>query len=235
MFKYMNLHKLHGRAYMDEVGAEGGEAGGGTAPPTITPEQFSALQESVAKLEAKNKELLQARADAKKAADDAMAEAARKNGDVDAIDKSWADKYSTREKELLSQLAERDGAITKITVGSEAQRLASELALPGSADVLLPHIERRLSVEIKDGQVIRRVLDKEGKPSALSIDDLRKEIENNPAFAPLIIGSKASGSGGVGGKGSPTAVKTVTRAEFDAMSQKERSSFINVDKGNVVD
>ena len=202
---------------------------------TITPEQFSALQESVAKLEAKNKELLQARADAKKAADDAMAEAARKNGDVDAIDKSWADKYSTREKELLSQLAERDGAITKITVGSEAQRLASELALPGSADVLQLHIERRLSVEIKDGQVIRRVLDKEGKPSAMSIEDLRKEFDSNPAFAPLIVGSKANGSGGVGGKGNPTAVKTVTRAEFDAMSQKDRSSFVNVDKGNVVD
>lgn len=170
-------------------------------PAPIDPAQFAALQEELERFKAKHKEAEKHLKEKERLAKEAAEEAARKNGDVEALEKSWREKNENDIKERDGKLSEYEQMINKMTVGSQAQKLASELAVPGSADVLLPHIERRLSVEMKDGQAIVRVLDKDGKPSALSIDDLKKEIEGNPAFAPLIVGSKANGSGGVGGKG----------------------------------
>lgn len=82
-----------------------------------------------------------------------------------------------------------------MTVGQTATKLAAELAISGSADVLLPHIQSRLTVEIKDGAPSVRVLDLQGKPTALTIDELKQEFISNKAFAPLIAASKATGGG----------------------------------------
>lgn len=201
---------------------------------TIDPAQFSALQESVAKLEAKNKELLQEKSEARKAAEKAAEEAAKKNGDVEALEKSWREKLEAETKERDGKLTEYQQMINKMTVGAQAQKLAADMALPGSAGILLPHIEGRLSVEMKDGLAIVRVLDKDGKPSALSVDDLRKEIEGDAAFAPILVGSKASGSGAPGGKGEAGA-KTMSRADFDQLDPAAKMKFVTEDKGQVVD
>jgi len=88
--------------------------------------------------------------------------------------------------------------MTDITSGSEARKLAADLALPGHADLLLPHIKGRLKTEVRDGKPVVKVLDAEGNPSAMSIDDLRKEIKANDLFAPILSGSKANGAGGAG-------------------------------------
>jgi len=114
--------------------------------------------------------------------------------------------------------------LQRMTVGAEAQKLAAEIALPGSAEALLPHIENRLSVDVKDGQPIVRVLGADGKPSALSLKDLKAEIEGNAAFAPLLVGSKASGSGDMGKKGDAKG-KTITRAAFDSLGAVEQMAF----------
>lgn len=210
--------KLH-RGVGAEAAAEGGE--GEQQAPAIDPAQLQALQESVAKLEANNKALLQEKADAKAAAQAAAEEAAKKSGDVEALEKSWQEK-------LAAEVAARDEKINKfqetfqsMTAGNQARDMASELALPGSADVLLPHIERRLKVEMTDGDPLIRVLDKNGKPSAMSIDDLKKEIEADKAFAPLLVGSRASGAGDPGGKGDPS-VKRIKRSDFEALSPSEK-------------
>ena len=54
------------------------------------------------------------------------------------------------------------------------------------------------------GGVIRRqftgLLDKNGERSAMTAAELKIELSNDTALAPLISGSKASGSGGAGGK-----------------------------------
>lgn len=128
--------------------------------------------------------------EAKKAAE----EQARKKGDLDTLEKSWAEKLSTREKELLSQLEERDTRLHTLLVDNVAQSLATRLA-GDSAAVITPHIKSRLIVE--DGKT--RIVDAEGKPSAATLEDLEKEFRNNKLFAPIVIGSKASGTGGNGG------------------------------------
>ncbi|WP_275629013.1 hypothetical protein [Pseudomonas sp. 273] len=168
-------------------------------------------QEDVSGLKAKVQELLDEKkveADKRKAAEEQARlereEALRKSGNVEELEKSWSEKYSRREAELTSALeTERttlQGQIRDLTVGRTATEIATTLAVPGSAKALLPHIERRLSVEQRDGKPTVVVLDAAGKLSAATLDELKAEFTNDPAFAPLIAGSKASG-GGAGGAG----------------------------------
>jgi len=150
-----------------------------------------------------------------------------KSGDVEALRKSYDEKmtkittdYSTREQNYQQQLQ-------KLTVGQTATTLAAELAIPGSAPVLLPHIQARLSMEIRDGVPVTVVIGQDGKPSALTIDDLKSELSANPAFAPIIAASKAAGGGASGsGNGGGAAKKAVTRSQFDAMNPAQRAEHI---------
>ncbi|WP_247842261.1 hypothetical protein [Pseudomonas sp. MWU12-3103b] len=167
--------------------------------------------EDVSGLKSKVQELLdekKAEADKRKAAEEQARldreEALRKSGNVEELEKSWSEKYSRREAELTGQLestnATLQGQIRDLTVGRTATEIATTLAIPGSAKALLPHIERRLSVEQRDGKPTVVVLDAAGKLSAATLDELKAEFTNDPAFGPLIAGSKASG-GGAGGAG----------------------------------
>lgn len=119
----------------------------------------------------------------------------RKSGDIEALEKSWQEKYQKREQELAQQTEALQANLQKILVDGKAQALAAELAVPGSAEVLMPHIRSRLATVERDGEFVTAVLDESGKPSALSIDELKAEISGNKAFAPLLVGSNATGSG----------------------------------------
>lgn len=199
----------------------------------ITPEMFNALQDSVSALEAKNKELKDEKSRAKAEAEKVAQESARKAGDVEALEKSWQEKLANETKERDERLTEYQQMVNRMTAGAEAQKMASELAVQGSADVLLPHIANRLTVELANGEPKVRVLDGTGKPSALTLDDLKKEISDNKSFAPLLVGSKASGSGDVG-KGGKGGGDTTNRSAFAAMNPHEQMTFIK-SGGKVVD
>ncbi|MEM1189936.1 MAG: hypothetical protein AAGI72_15495 [Pseudomonadota bacterium] len=131
---------------------------------------------------------------------------ARDKGDVEALEKSWQEKLTNRETELNGKIESLEGSLRTVLVDGKAEALAAELAIDGSAAALLPHIKARLATDMRDGQMTTVVLDKEGKPSALTVDELKKEIAGEKAFAPLIAGSKASGSGASGaGRGGGAA------------------------------
>lgn len=197
--------------------------------------------EDVSGLKAKIDELLgekKTEAEKRKQAEDvarkAAEEAARKNGDVEALENSWKEKLTKREQELLDQLNGYEGQVKNLTVGRAATDLAAELAVQGSAKALLPHIQSRLSMDIRDGKPTVVVLDANGKPSAATLDELKAEFTNDPAFAPLIVGSKASGSGAGGAKpGSGAASDSNTKAEA-AKKNGDVAGFISahLTKGN---
>lgn len=167
-------------------------------------EDVSGLKNKVNELLAEKKAAEQKAKESAEAARKEAEEAARKSGNVEALEKSWQEKYSRRENELSTQLeTERNSLqsqIKALTVGRTATDLAAELAIQGSAKALLPHIERRLGMDIRDGKPTVVVLDAAGNPSAATLDELKAEFTNDVAFAPLIVGSKASG-GGAGGAG----------------------------------
>lgn len=175
-------------------------------------------QEDVSGLKAKVDELLGEKKAAEKARKDAeeqarleREEAARKSGNVEELERSWSEKYNRREAELNGMLEQERGTLSTqirdLTVGRTATDIASALAIPGSAKALLPHIERRLSVEQRGGKPVVVVLDQQGKLSAATLDELKAEFANDTAFAPLIAGSKASGGGAAGAGGGGGAAK----------------------------
>lgn len=168
------------------------------------PEDVSGLKSKVEELLGEKKLAEKKAREAEEAARLEREELARKSGNVEELEKSWSEKYNRREAELNGLLEQERGTLSTqirdLTVGRTATDIATTLAIPGSAKALLPHIERRLSVEQRDGKPTVVVLDQAGKLSATTLDELKAEFMNDPAFGPLIAGSKASG-GGAGGAG----------------------------------
>jgi rRNA maturation endonuclease Nob1 len=195
-------------------------------------EARKAAEKRVKELEAKEREAAEA---ARKAAE----EAAKKSGDIAALEKSWSEKLAQQlaetEGKYKGELESLTGDINRLLIDNVAQGLANQLAVPGSADVLMPHIKARLKTDIRDGKRTTIVVDAEGKPSAMTLADLAKEISGNKAFAPIVAGSKASGGGAAGGKGGgATDTKTISRADFEAMDPRARAAHFKAG-GKVVD
>ena len=175
------------------------------------PEDVSGLKSKVQELLDEKKAADKARKDAEDQARLEREENARKSGNVEELERSWTEKFNRREAELNGMLEQERGTLSTqirdLTVGRTATDIASALAIPGSAKALLPHIERRLSVEQRDGKPVVVVLDQQGKLSAATLDELKAEFANDTAFAPLIAGSKASGGGAAGAGGGGGAPK----------------------------
>jgi len=175
------------------------------------------------------KELKELR-DAQKASDEearlAREEAARKSGDAAALERSWTEKMNKaladKEAEYQPQVQSLQGDVERLLIDNVAQSMAGSIAIQGSEALLIPHIKARLRVEVRDGQRTTVVVDAAGKPSAATLDDLKKEFAGNKAFAPVIVGSKASGggAGGAGGGGAPHNLKRST------MSNAVKAAYI---------
>lgn len=131
----------------------------------------------------------------------------RKNGipkgDVEALENSYKQKHAQKEKELGDKITQLTASLESHLIDGSAMKLATEIAAkPEYVEVLLPHVRSRLKLEQGEGDAhIVRVLDKEGKPSAGSLDDLKKELLGAKPFAALLTGSKASGGSAPGGSG----------------------------------
>jgi hypothetical protein len=136
---------------------------------------------------------------------DGMLKGSIPKGDVERLEKSWKEKFEKREKELTEQNSGLTSSMETLLVDNVAQQVAGKIST--APDLIMPHIKGRLKAEIVDGKPVTRVLDADGKPSALTIDELQKEFVASDKFSAIIIGSKASGggaNGGQGGGGSPS-------------------------------
>lgn len=185
------------------------------------------------------KELEDANAEAAEAARVAAEEAAKKSGNVAALEKSWSDKLTAAvaaaEAKFKPEVDSLTTDVQRLLIDNVAQAIASKVAVKGSEEVLVPHIQRRLRVEVRDGKRVTVVVDADGKPSASSIDDLTKEIVGHKAFAPLIAGSGGSGGGAGGTKpGGAPGAKSLTRKEFDGLDPAAKAKHVR-DRGTVTD
>lgn len=187
--------------------------------------EVSGLKKKVDELLAEKKSADQKRKDAEESARIAAEESARKNGDVAALEKSWQEKLTRLEHERNHATEQAEQTIRSLTVGRTATDIAAEIAVPGSSKVLLPHITSRLSTDIRDGVPTVVVLDASGKPSAATLEEFKQELSNDPAFAPLIVGNRASGGGAAGAQNGGAGKKVITRQAFESMGHMERSEF----------
>lgn len=150
----------------------------------------------------------------------------RKNGipkgDVEKLEQSYKTKYEAKEKELNERITSLTSSLETHLLDGQATKLATELAAkPEYIDLLMPHIRGRMKLEGgTDGKQIVRILDKDGSPSALTMDDLKKELQGNKAFAAVLTGSKASGGGAGGGQGGGATHRS--NKKFGELSEAER-------------
>lgn len=127
--------------------------------------------------------------------------------DHEALQASYEKKIKDGDDAWQAKLNGRDAIIREKFVENEARTLAASVALDtNAADLLAESVQRRLTVEITtEGKAVTRVLGPDGKPSAASLDDLKKEIVATPKYHTLLSGSKASGSGASGSQGASGA------------------------------
>jgi hypothetical protein len=174
--------------------------------------------------------------EARKAREDAL----KKAGDVDALQKSWQEKYdkdvaAEREK-YTPQLQSMETDLNREMIDRHATEIAAAIALPGSDSVLFPHIQKRLRIEMRDGKRTTVVVDADGKASAMTLTELKQEFAANAAFKPLLAASRASGGGANGGKGgSATDSKTMLRADYERLDAAAKSAFFVKNGGTVID
>ena len=147
---------------------------------------------------------------------------AKKKGDVDAVEATWKAKLAKREKELNDQIESANNALRTHVLESTSTKIASEIA-GENAEVIMPHIQKRLKVEIVDGKIVTKVLGQDGADTELSPADLQKEFLSNNKFSAIVVASKASGGGAGGGrKGGSGAPKKLSE-----MTATEEAQFAN--------
>ncbi len=147
--------------------------------------------------------------------------------DVEALENSWKTKLQTRETELNTQVDMLNGVITNNTVKNTAKDIAQMFLAPAA---VIPMITSRLKSEIVNGEAVTRVLDKNGQLSAMTIDDLKNEFKSDATFAPILVGSQASGGGAAGsGGGNPGAggkkLKDMNDQERVTLFKSNRTEF----------
>ena len=146
-------------------------------------------------------------------------DAAKKKGDVAALEASWKTKEETSVAAERKRTETREAQLKQLLVKDAARALANEIST--APDLILPHIEARLSADLSGDTPLTRVLDSAGKPSAQSVKDLGDEFVANTKFAAIIKGTGGSGggAGGNNGGGAPGAKK------ISEMSEAERVAF----------
>jgi seryl-tRNA synthetase len=194
------------------------------------------LQASNQKWEDKHNEAEKHRKKQEKEAQEKADEAARASGDIEALTNSWTTKYNELETSSGEEISSLKNIIKNLTVTATAESIASKIAMEGCAEIIQPHIERRLYGEIKDGQALTKVYSEDGKVSALTIDDLAKEFSENKKFEKVMRGSSASGGGGTSESGGGVSGDNVIkRSEFDKMNPTQQALHMSKKGAGVVD
>lgn len=152
---------------------------------------------------------------------EALEEAARQKGDWQALEDSYKAKLTEKENEFSSQAETLRKQVYKLTVGDQALKLASEISKSHAIGIMTPFIEQRLTLDENNNV---RVLDLQGKPSAMTIDDLKQEFKVNAMFQDIVVANNSSGGGATGGGQGGGAAKNPKE-----MTEQERIDLYNRD------
>jgi hypothetical protein len=150
-----------------------------------------------------------------------------KEEDLQRLDAKWGEKLTKKETEYKTQISQRDNALTKVLVMDQARAIVANLnpADPAYVDVILPHVVRRLAVELTGDGANTRVLDLDGKPSADSIAELTEHFKVDKRFAPLLTGSKATGGSANGGNSNGASGATPAKIDLSKASIDEKEAY----------
>lgn len=120
--------------------------------------------------------------------------------DVAALEASWQKKVDDANTAKTAIEQELTSEVERLLVTNTATAMAHKISTV--PELFQDTIAKRLKVEKgADGKYFTRVLDATGNPSAVTLDELEKELLANDKYAAIMIAGKGSG-GGAGGPGS---------------------------------
>lgn len=223
------LHELFQEEYTKQedgtyvLSVEGGED---TGALKRAKDHEKALREKATK---KATELEQKLTELQSQLEDLQGSAAKGSDKTQELERTWKEKLAKREKELTAQITAVQDKVKAKTVEAQVTALATELAGP-HAELLLPHLKSRFSAELTDeGDVTVKILDGAGTPSDLSLDALRKEFLTSERFAPIVVASKATGSGAGGARkgsgGAPKKLSEMTATEEAVFARQNPAEY----------
>ncbi len=158
--------------------------------------------------------------------DDATA-AARKAGDIATLEKAWKKKEDDAKAAGDKQAETLRASLQRTLIDGTAASMAAALSAP--PNVLVPHIKSRLSIDFTGPEPVLRVVGADGKPTALTVEELQQEFVANADFAAIITGSKANGGGAPGGKqgggGASKKLSEMNDAERTAYAKANPTAF----------
>lgn len=163
------------------------------------------------------------------AARKAAVEEARTKGDFKTVE----DDYKRRIKELEDgqRKAAKDAEerIKGDAINAQVEDIAKLFTSPPLAKAF---IRTRLSAEIVDGEAIVRVISKDGKASAASVEDLKKEYLTDSELKGSLVASKGSGGGST--RSTSGGGSTDSDAKFDAANADPKSMIARLEAGGMV-
>lgn len=138
-------------------------------------------------------------------------EEAKKAGDVAALEKSWKERAAKEKEPLVNENKKLRDLMVKSLVDGTANTIAQEISTVPS--LMSRALRDRLTVDFEGDEPTLRILGADGKPSALTTEDLKKEFVANKEYSGIIVGSKATGS-------STSTQKSDSSAFVDAHGKK---------------
>lgn len=140
------------------------------------------------------KEAEEREAELKRQLDEMGSDDARKKGDIKTLEASWKSKNEADKADAKKKIDSLSSQLNKHLIDNVAQAMATKISKAPA--LLLPHIKARLQADLTGDEPLTRVLDAQGKVSALSLADLEAEFVANKDFSAIIVASRASGGAG---------------------------------------
>lgn len=159
-------------------------------------------------------------------------EGKKKSNDIEAIEKSWSEKLLNREKELGDERDNLKSMLASSLRDSTIASIASKIVKPDAQRLFKKSIEERFNVDIENGKASLRILDKEGKPSAMTLEDFEKEILADKEYGSILVVSKASGGAGAKPGQSVTSPGSEKPKPFSRMTPAELKAQIDAKGDN---
>ena len=146
-----------------------------------------------------------------------------RSADDQRLEKEFTDKLNAHEAGLKAQVASLRSDRDSTALERVAAEIASKLAVPGSIDLLLPHVRERLTASDIGGRFEITV------KNAASVEHLIEEFRSDPRFARAVNGPNAVDQALHAKRvaetlGISAAQTSVTRAEFERLSAAKRAA-----------
>jgi hypothetical protein len=112
--------------------------------------------------------------------------------DIKTLETSWTNKLKDKETAWENEKKQLQDKLNKALVKDKALSIARKLTdSEENAQLLLPHIMPRLTVDTTGDEATTRVLDRELKASAATLDEFEKEIVANKMYSGIIVANKS--------------------------------------------